>query len=169
MPQDLARYFRALTSERSVRAIALRAQLDQTTLNRQLTGRSTLTVEVVVAICRAYDLDMADVFVTVGFITEEEARSFGKGFALAEFTDQDLTREMVRRLDVGEATPAASEPVPAAVVEDVLAEKRAEKAARDADDLPYVGTITPENLPANIAASKGPRKGESDDEGDDTP
>lgn len=160
MPTDLAEYFRSLTRERSVRAIALRAKVEQTTLNRQLTGRSSLTVEVVVAICRAYDLDLARVFVSVGFITEEEARRFGRNFALADFTDQELTREMVRRLDVGDATSGATEPVPGEVVEDVLAERLAEKALRPEDEIPYIGPLTTDDLPETLAADKRPRKGD---------
>jgi transcriptional regulator with XRE-family HTH domain len=165
MPTDLVEYFRALTNERSVRAIALRSGVDQTTLNRQLNGTSTLTVETVVAICRAYRLDMAAVFVGAGFITEEEARRFSLRIRLADFTDQELTREMVRRLEAGEATAHLEEPIATEIVEDVLAEKRAERAVGRLEDanLPYVGRMTESDLPEGIAADKRPRKGDTPD------
>lgn len=146
MPQDLVEYFRTVTKERSVRAIAMRAGLDQSTLNRQLTGTTSLTVETVVAIARAYSLDFAEAFVEVGFITEDEARKFSRRFALSGYSDQDLTREIVRRLDHGTASTDLTEPVPPALVDEVLAE----------DSIPYIGHVT--ETPERIAADKRKKK-----------
>lgn len=120
MQIDLTDYFTTATGERSVRAIAQRAQIDPSTLNRQLKGKTSLTVETVVAICRAFGLDFAETFVSVGFITEVEARNFSAAFSLSEYTDRELTREMVRRLDRGEATSALTEPITADEIEHAL-------------------------------------------------
>ncbi len=98
MGTNVSDYFRRVTGK-SARAIAQELDVDSTTLNRQLTGRTTLTVEVVVAICRAFDLDLADAFVEVGFITEQEAERLGASVGLRTFTDLELAREIVRRLD----------------------------------------------------------------------
>lgn len=154
VPNDLAAYFRTLTNERSVRAIALRAGLDPSTANRQLNGQSTLTIETVVAICRAYDLDFAEVFVAVGFITEAEARSFSRKFALSQIPDAELTREIVRRLDAGRASAVLTEPVSPELVQEVLDEKDPE------DDIPYIGRLTEKDLPEKRAADKKPRVGD---------
>lgn len=155
-PNDLVEYFRIQTQERSVRAIASRAGLDQSTLNRQLNGTTSLTVETVVAIARAYNLDFADTFVAVGFITAEEARNFSGRYTLSQFADQDLTREIVRRLNDGSATPDITEPVAPEVVESVLAESNTTWQ----DDVPYIGRIAEHDVPERLAADT--RKKRSD-------
>lgn len=155
-PNDLVEYFRIQTQERSVRAIALRAGLDQSTLNRQLNGTTSLTVETVVAIVRAYDLDFADTFVAVGFITADEARRFSRRFALADYSDQDLTLEIVRRVNNGAATTTLTEPIAPAVIDEVLSER----APTAHDEVPYIGRIPADEVPEKLAADK--RKKRSD-------
>lgn len=153
-PNDLAEYFRVQTKERSVRAIAIRAGLDQSTLNRQLNGTTSLTVETVVAIARAYNLDFAETFVAVGFITDAEARTFSRRYSLSQFADQDLTREVVRRLHDGTATADLTEPVSPAVVDEVLAERD----TGGVDDVPYIGRIPQQDVPERLAADKRPKR-----------
>ncbi|MGX9346596.1 helix-turn-helix domain-containing protein [Microbacterium sp. KNMS] len=97
-------YLLEVTGARSTRAIAATAGIDPSTLNRQLNGTTSLTVETVVQICRAYSLDMSDVFVGVGFITAEEANHLGRMHSITEYTDLELAREIVRRLEAGEAS-----------------------------------------------------------------
>ncbi|MDF2554177.1 MAG: histidine ammonia-lyase [Microbacterium sp.] len=157
MPNDLAAYFLSLTNERSVRALAARSELDQSTTTRQLAGTSELKVGTVVAICRAYGLDFADVFVAVGFITEEEARRFNLGFRLSEATDAELAQEIVRRLGQGEASAAITEPISDEVVAEVVAER---EASADPDSIPYIGKIKREDMPERRAADKKPRVGD---------
>ncbi|RUQ07046.1 hypothetical protein D8M34_06130 [Microbacterium sp. HSID17254] len=99
MADNLSDYFQRATGARSVRAIALRAGLEPSTLNRQLTGATTLAVETVVTICRAFDLDLADAFVAAGYITEEEADRLGARVALSAFSDLELAREIVVRIE----------------------------------------------------------------------
>lgn len=146
MATDLVEYFRAVTKERSVRGISMRTGLDQSTLNRQLNGTTSLTVETVVAIVRAYSLDFAETFVAVGFITEDEARNFSSRFRLDAYTDQELTREIVRRLDNGTASADLTEPVAPELIDEVLAEH----------DVPYIGRVT--DVPERLAADKRPKK-----------
>lgn len=108
---DLSPQFQALTNERSNRAIANAIGYPASTVNRQLTGVLNLSVDLVVAICRHYRLDFADAFVLAGFITREEADSFADGQALRRVSDLDLAREIVRRLEEGEATGALTDPI----------------------------------------------------------
>jgi transcriptional regulator with XRE-family HTH domain len=147
-PNDLVEYFRIQTQERSVRAIALRAGLDQSTLNRQLNGTTSLTVETVVAIARAYDLDFADTFIAVGFITADEARRFSRRFSLSDYSDQDLTLEIVRRVNNGSAT-TLTEPVAQEAVDEVLGEN-----ATGHDSVPYIGRVSRDEIPEKVAADK---------------
>jgi len=151
-PNDLVEYFRIQTQERSVRAIALRAGLDQSTLNRQLNGTTSLTVETVVAIARAYKLDFADTFVAVGFITADEARNFSRRYSLSQFDDRDLAREMLRRVNDGSATSEITEPIDSELVEEVLSET----SHRDA--VPYIGRVSRDEIPEKLAADKRPKR-----------
>lgn len=111
--ENLSDYFQTRTNERSNRAIALRIGEVPSTLNRQLMGATAIPVETVVQICRAYHLDMADAFVACGFITTEEAETFADSRALARISDLELAREIVRRLEAGEAGPELTEPIAA--------------------------------------------------------
>ena len=106
-------YFLAATNERSVRAIALFSGLEPSRVNRQLTGTNALTIETVVTICRAYKLDLADAFVAAGFITPDEAAKLASRAALADFTDLQIAREIVRRLEAGEAGDDLTNPLTA--------------------------------------------------------
>jgi hypothetical protein len=110
MTEDLSDYFLRTTRARSVRAMAAKAGMEQTTLNRQLKG--TISAETVVALCRAYDLDFADAFVAAGYITDEEANRLGARIGLAAFTDLELAREIVRRIENGDAGSALTGELP---------------------------------------------------------
>jgi hypothetical protein len=122
-------YFAAKTGERSIRAIAEKSGLDSSVTTRQLSGASGLKVETVVAICRAYDLDMAEVFVAVGFLTADEAKRFNRSFDLAGVTDLDLSKEMLRRVAAGAASESITGPVPEEIIDAVLREVEDARAA----------------------------------------
>lgn len=115
MGYDISDYFRRATGK-SARAIAKASGIEPTTLNRQLNGSTTLTVETVVAVCRAFNLDMADALVEAGFITDEEAERLGARVGLGAFTDLELAREIVKRIENGEAGTALTGDLPDAPV-----------------------------------------------------
>jgi transcriptional regulator with XRE-family HTH domain len=121
-------YWLTLTGEKSVRAIAKTTGLDQSTLNRQLTGISDLRVQTVVAICRTYGVEMAPVFVKAGFLTEEEAREFSAAKQLKAYSDIELSTEMLRRVTEGSATKDIEEPADPELVEKVIREAEAAKS-----------------------------------------
>lgn len=125
-------HFLRATGARSVRAIAQTAGIEPSTLSRQLNG--TLTAETVVAICRAYDLDYADTFVAVGFITDEEANRLGARVGLSAFTDLELAREIVRRIEEGTAGEALTGELPSDVRSDVQDDYAAAASERDGID-----------------------------------
>ncbi|TCK35483.1 hypothetical protein EDF60_2858 [Leucobacter luti] len=109
--ETAASIFLGLTEAKSVRAIAAHAGLDASTTNRQLNGTNALTVETVVSICRAYDIDFARAFVSVGFITADEAQHLGRAQSLASFTDLELTKEFLRRVEAGETRLNPADPL----------------------------------------------------------
>jgi hypothetical protein len=142
MPPTLTEYFLRASGARSIRAVARAIDMDQSTLRRQLTGTNALPVETVVAICRAFRIPLADAFVAAGYITEEEAKTIGSDRSLAAATDRELTAEMVRRLNRGEAGPDITDPISDEIIRDAI---------------PYIG---PAAVPDQIAADTRPRKGD---------
>ncbi|MFF7293153.1 hypothetical protein ACFY9N_11545 [Microbacterium sp. NPDC008134] len=144
MPVNISDYFLRATGSRSVRAIALRAGLEPSTLNRQLTGSTNLPVETVVSICRAFDLDLADAFVAAGYITDEEANRLGARVALSAFDDLELAREIVVRIENATATEdlTGDLPIPIGVrgpVQDDLRAVASEREDADETDEGYEG------------------------------
>lgn len=107
----------ALTGAKSVRAMAAQSGIDPSTLNRQTTGKSGLTVETVVSLCRTYSLDIASAFVAVGFITQDEADRLGRTHSLSEYTDLELAQEIVDRLEAEQASAALTDPISLAPTE----------------------------------------------------
>lgn len=101
----------SLTGAKSIRAMAAQSGLESSTLNRQVNGTSGLTVETVVALCRAYSIDFGEAFVAVGFITREEADTLGRTHSLSEYTDLELAQEIVNRLEAGAASEALTDPI----------------------------------------------------------
>jgi len=122
-------YFTAKTGERSIRAIAEKSGLDSSVTTRQLNGASGLKVETVVAICRAYQLDMAEVFVAVEFLTMDEALRFNRSFKLASVSDLELSKEMLRRVAAGSAGDSITSPVSEEIIDSVLREVEDARAA----------------------------------------
>jgi transcriptional regulator with XRE-family HTH domain len=119
MTQQTTDYFLARTGE-SARSIALKSGIDQSTLSRQLRGATDLKVETVVAIGRAYGLPLGELFVAVGFITEEEAATLGVTEALERATEEQLLHEMLRRVADGKASSTLTEPVAHEAIDNVI-------------------------------------------------
>lgn len=94
---DAEAIIRAATGAPSLRAIALRIGMLPPTLGRQLRG--TVPVATTAAIARAYQLDVIDLFVQIGYLTVEEARSrpLPDG-GLDWVSDEQLAEEVLRRM-----------------------------------------------------------------------
>lgn len=117
MNERMRDHFLAVTGEKAVRTVAAKSGIDQSTLNRQLTGESTLTIETVVALCRTFKLKFAPAFIAAGFITSTEAAEFGVEEALTHATDRQLVTEMLRRVDQAETGSMLTEPLSQAVID----------------------------------------------------
>ncbi|MDJ0323208.1 helix-turn-helix transcriptional regulator [Cryobacterium sp. PH31-AA6] len=110
-------HFLKVTGEKAIRALAIKANVDQSTLNRQLNGTSSITIETVVAICRSYGLRFAPAFIAAGFITPSEAAEFGIEEALTRATDHQLLTEMLRRVEAGSNGSTLNSPVSQAIID----------------------------------------------------
>ncbi|KKI20583.1 hypothetical protein XM48_07665 [Leucobacter sp. Ag1] len=97
----------------SVREMARAADLNHTRVGRQLNGDSELSASVVVAIARAFGIDVLDALVAGGFITADEASRSGARGALHAATDFELAREIMNRAAQGSAGSVLTEPLDA--------------------------------------------------------
>lgn len=91
----------ALTKKHgSVRAVALAAGIDPSTLNRQRT-RGTITADAVIAIARGLDLKPVQELVATGYLTPGEADSIDPAEALKWATDVQIAKEVLDRMNIG--------------------------------------------------------------------
>lgn len=95
MGQTFITYILDATGESSVRAVAMRAGIEPSTLIRQLKASPSLTT--VRAICRSYNLPLLPAFTAAGFITEAEAASMAASAGLAHYPAVELAEELARR------------------------------------------------------------------------
>lgn len=95
-------WMRGTVGDNTRNAVADRAGIVQSTLNRQI-DKGVLRPETVVAIARAYGVPILPGLVACGLITEHEAaikaRSDSILEALAKADDADLVREVLRRIE----------------------------------------------------------------------
>lgn len=134
MESDATDLLIEITGERSVRAIALKAGFDPSTITRQI--KAGIKAETLIGIARAYDnLEPVDLLVRFGFLTEAEALAAGAGVALAAATDEQLAQEILDRARRGTATDALTKPLdPADYPEPNV-------SGGTDDDLPHVGKV----------------------------
>lgn len=97
---DLMEWYQEAVGDASENAVAARAGINQSTLNRQLKARR-LSPELVVAVARAYGRDVLDALVVAGLITPADIRAHGVQMALEHATDREVADLVFRRLAVG--------------------------------------------------------------------
>ena len=101
-------WYRRVVGDATVNAVAARAGVVQTTLNRQVkVGR--LAPETAVAIARAYGVDVIDGLLACGLLTEEDVRRHGIVPVLEDATDDEIAEEVMRRLR--DAHPGLDKPL----------------------------------------------------------
>lgn len=131
-------WYRAVTQEDSVNAVAKRAGLVQTTLAAQV-RKGELTPQSVVAIARAYQSDPLSALVAVGFLTDEEVATYAHRAALGDASDEDLAREVWLRMSSGSASEPITAPEPPLSMQEVKQRRlleQAQPATWAADDRP---------------------------------
>ncbi len=82
----------------SVRSIATRAGVDNSTLSRQIKA-GEIRSDMVIRIARGLGLDVIDALVAAGHVTAEEAGVTRPSSTLRLVTDQQLADEILRRLE----------------------------------------------------------------------
>ena len=90
-------WVRAVGKGDSDRQIAVRAHIPTGTLGRQM-ANDLLSPDNIVAIARAYKVSPLDGLVALGLIEEDDIRRAAAGSSAADMTDEDILREVSRRL-----------------------------------------------------------------------
>jgi len=95
------KWLRDVTSD-SVNQVAIKSQVSQTHLNKQVKGQAAMTPEVVVKVSRAYQYNPLDGLYELGLFTPDElAEWFGLSLgsaALSDATEEQLLAEIRARL-----------------------------------------------------------------------
>lgn len=160
MPSKIKRFMESATGV-SVREMSRVAGLNHTRVGRQFNGESELSATVVIAIARAYHLNVLDALVAGGFITREEAGTSSVGQSLSSASDLQLAQEIVRRAASGEAGPDLTEPLDADVRSPISLDDRRSNVSGSAEDDLYIPENVTEEWAGRYAAH--PDDGEPED------
>lgn len=96
MTNSMATALKALTGQRSIRAIASDVGIPQATLNRQATNND-VPVQDLVNICLHYGISIVDVLKESGMLTAAEARQMRGVTGLDAYDQVDLAEEVYQR------------------------------------------------------------------------
>lgn len=108
MTEHQTNALKALTGERSLRAIALRAGIEPSTLTRQIS--SGIRAETVIEISRHYEISPIHALVTLGFLTESELALAANKESLSAANEEELAEEILVRVRSKQAAPAPTTP-----------------------------------------------------------
>lgn len=97
---DITTYLKSETGL-SIRGIAERAGLEQSKLNKQLKGDTSLSMETLRDVARGNNLDMLKLFKIAGKITPLEEKRLRSTGAISYLSDEDLADEILRRMKRG--------------------------------------------------------------------
>lgn len=89
------------------RAASQKSGVTTSTLNRQL-SKGRLSAEVVIAIARGYRESPVEALAATGYLTPDEVTGIAADAAAQLLTDQQLIRELARRIDSNESAWAGT-------------------------------------------------------------
>lgn len=107
-----ATYMSALSSSQS--EIAIKVGTAQSTVSRWLSGDVVPDARQVITVARAYSMSPVVALVAAGYLTADEITNSGaqpRALSLHEFTDHELVREMLRRVEDGQSHPELDAPL----------------------------------------------------------
>lgn len=93
--------------------VAQKAGVSASTLSRWLSGLQFPSPQQVIALARSYRESPLDALVAAGHLTASELSAYGtpRSLAIRDFSDVELAREILRRIEAGEATETLTEPM----------------------------------------------------------
>lgn len=140
MTETHKEWFARVTRGDSNRQASERAEISNVTLGRQL-KQNELSADLIIKIAQAYEESPVVALVDMGFISARWLSEYGSTTALTRASDEELTNELLRRLQL-----LSDEPV------DDLAARRKAEIMSDADDM-NDGTVKPFNYSEYAADS----------------
>jgi transcriptional regulator with XRE-family HTH domain len=111
--QNWADYLRHMMGDRSQAEFAKAIQTPDGQLSKWLSGSTGVTAEKVIAIARLLNDSPVHALARVGWLSVAELTPFRvpRTYGLNEFEDRELAKEIVRRIDNGEAAHWLTDPV----------------------------------------------------------
>lgn len=97
---DITSHIKELTGL-SIRGVAEKSGLEQSKLNKQLRGDTTLTMETLRDVARGNNLDMLTLFVLAKKITPQESETLRATGSLSRVSDEALADEILKRMQGG--------------------------------------------------------------------
>ena len=102
MENKFAARLHDVTEGASVRQMALRADVEYGRLIRQYKGEHAWSIDIVVALCREFNIRVSEAMHDVGWIDDDMADAMNVPWSLRAYSDSDILEEMSRRLRAGE-------------------------------------------------------------------
>ncbi|NLP82605.1 helix-turn-helix transcriptional regulator [Microbacterium sp. CFH 90308] len=158
-PTPWSEYLKRAAPDLSQADLAVALGQNDATVSRWLSGKTQRPdADTIVAVARKLGQSPVFALIATGYLTTDDlaSTSVPKAYGLDEYTDLELSKEIVRRIEAGSATEALTEPISSELIQEVLDEKAAPKPE---DEIPYIGRIAKKDLPEKRAADKKPRVG----------
>lgn len=100
--ENLQEWVKRLIGNDSINAAAKKSGINQSTLNRQVTS-GKISVETIIALAGGYGISRCRALVETGFITNSDIAQAQAKQALAKASDEEIARELSRRMAEGRA------------------------------------------------------------------
>lgn len=127
-------WLKATCGDDSYREIARRAKLSDSIISRQIRDLGTLTFEVAAAIAREYDVPVLGALISNGLLSLTEAGVDSTEAVLSAASDEQLVREIARRLEVADANSIFDKPISEATQEATIHQFPDRNVSRTHDD-----------------------------------
>ena len=160
-PTPWSEYLKRAAPNLSQADLARTLGQNDATVSRWLSGKTPRPdADTIVTVARKLGQSPVFALIATGYLTTDDltSASVPKAYGLDEYSDLELSKEIVRRIEAGQATAALTEPIPSEVIQEVLDEKK----PKPEDEIPYIGRVSESDLPTRRAADKKPRKSDTD-------
>ena len=97
-------FLRTIAEDETGARISERTSMPESTISRWLSGKVEPRPKQVVQVARAYAADPVHALIAAGYLDESDGLSLGsvhRSLQIRDFTDLELAREILRRVEVG--------------------------------------------------------------------
>lgn len=141
--------------------VAEKAGISASTLSRWLSGKQFPSPQQVITLARSYRESPLDALVAAGYLAASELGAYGtpRSLSLRDFSDLEIAREILRRIEEGEASDALTEPMDSEVA-NVTPLHGGSTVPTAVDTIDHVDAPNFEEL--DYAAKRGTRKADAE-------